>query len=136
MLKGFRNFVLRGNVVDLAVAVVIGVAFAGVIESITDHLITPLINAFGGEAGPEGLAVRVRADNPATTLNFSQAISAVLNFLIVSAVVYFLVVVPVNRLLARHRHDDARECDAVPADVALLQEIRDLLRDRPVVPPA
>ena len=91
MFKGFRDFILRGNVVDLAVAVVMGVAFGTVVNSVVKNIITPLIGLAGGT--PDFSGIRT---GPLLWGNF---INDVLTFLILAAVVYFLVVVPVNRLL-------------------------------------
>lgn len=92
MLKGFREFILRGNVIDLAVAVVIGAAFTGVVDAVVKGLITPLIGALFGQPsfdfkiGPFGIGL---------------ILTALVNFLIVAIVVYFFVVVPMNRVMAR-----------------------------------
>ena len=93
MLRGFRDFILRGNVIDLAVAVVMGVAFGAVVNSVVKNLVTPLIALAGGAA--DFSAIRTGPILLGTILN------DVLTFLITAAVVYFAIVVPVNRLLAR-----------------------------------
>ena len=92
MLKGFRDFILRGNVIDLAVAVIIGAAFTQIINAIVEGFITPLIALLGGQ--PDASAL-----NSGTFL-WGDIITAILNFLIVAAVVYFVIVVPMNRLTA------------------------------------
>jgi len=125
---GFRDFVLRGNVVELAVAVVIGAAFSKVVTTVTDRVLQPLIAAAGGGSAGEGLGFRVRSGNPATFVDLGALITSVLNFVIVAAVVYFAVVVPMNALQARRRAAAEPDAHAAPADVALLREIRDLLR--------
>lgn len=133
MIKGFRDFILRGNVIDLAIAVVIGAAFAAVVKAVTDALITPLINSVG-QPKSDGLGFSLRhgsaALEKATFINVSAIINAVITFLITAAVVYFLVVVPMNRLMERRKRGEVPEVDATPEDVALLQEIRDILRAR------
>jgi large conductance mechanosensitive channel len=96
-MKGFRNFVLRGNVVDLAVAVVIGAAFGAVVTALVKDFITPLIAAIGGEPNFESLAFTVHKSK----FSYGDFINAVLAFLILAAVIYFLVVLPVATLLAR-----------------------------------
>jgi len=128
VLKGFKDFILRGNVVDLAVAVVIGAAFAGVILAFTDNIIQPIITAFGGGNDP-GLGFQI-TDNPATFVDIGAVITAIINFLIVGAAVYFFVVVPVNALLERRKRGEEPEVAATTEDIVLLQEIRDLLRQR------
>ncbi len=132
MIKGFKDFVLRGNVVDLAVAVVIGAAFATVVKSFTDSIIQPLLTAVGGSEPDSRLGFYLRSGNEATLVNFGVVLAAMINFLIVAAVVYFLIVVPMNLLLERRRRGEEPAPAAPPEDIVLLQEIRDLLRDRPL----
>ncbi len=129
MLKGFRDFVLRGNVVDLAVAVVIGAAFTGVVTTFTERVLQPFLNAVGGPTG-DGFGFRVRGSRPNTFVDIGAFITAAINFALVAAVVYFLVVTPVNALLERRRRGHEPEVTATPEDIALLQEIRDLLREQ------
>ncbi len=122
-------FVLRGNVVDLAVAVVIAGAFGLVITAFTDGVVAPLLAAVGSADTP-GLGFFLRAQDAATFVDLGAVVSAIVNFLIVAAVVYFVIVLPMNRLLARRRAGQVEEVEATPEDVALLQEIRDLLAER------
>ncbi len=129
MIQGFKNFIMRGNVVDLAVAVVIGAAFTAVVTSFTNNIINPLIAALGG-GNVNGLAYQLNKDNPKSVVDFGSLISAILNFLIVAAVVYFLVVVPMNYLAERRKRGEEPEPKAPAEDIVLLQEIRDLLRQR------
>lgn len=124
MLKGFKEFVLRGNVIDLAVAVVIGAAFGGVVTQFSKSFIEPLIKLFGG-GGITGGAFIVNQ----VPFDWAAFINAVINLLIVAAVLYFLVVTPMNRIKARMAKPAAPAAPAVtPEDVALLREIRDLLK--------
>ena len=116
MLRGFRDFILRGNVIDLAVAVVIGTAFAGVVKAITDGFITPLIALAGGAPDTEALNVGA--------FGWGTMLSAVLTFLITAAVVYFFVVLPMNHLLARLKPSEpapqkTRECPECLSDIPL-----------------
>jgi large conductance mechanosensitive channel len=97
MLKQFREFILRGSLVDLAVAVVVGTAFGAVVAALVKDLITPLIAAFGGKPDFSGLKFRI---NDSAFL-YGDFINALLAFLIVSAVIFFLVIKPVNALQAR-----------------------------------
>lgn len=126
MIQGFKDFILRGNVVDLAVAVVIGAAFATIVTSFTDFVINPILAAIGGSDVP-GFGPLLVADNPATQINFGQVLSAALNFLIVAAVIYFVIVTPMNRLMAMRKQGEEPEPEAPAEDVLVLQEIRDLL---------
>ncbi|MGE3411717.1 MAG: large conductance mechanosensitive channel protein MscL [Dehalococcoidia bacterium] len=127
MVSGFRDFVLRGNVIDLAVAVVIGAAFGAVVTSMVENLINPLIAAIGGQ--PDLADVATFTINSA---NFSvgAVLSAAINFVIVAAAVYFIIVMPVNRLMQMRQRKEVAEVAATPEDIALLQEIRDLLKAR------
>lgn len=129
MFKGFKDFVLRGNVMDLAVAVVIGAAFGRVVTSFTEGFVQPLINS-AGEAGSPALGFFLRDNDPKTFVDLGGIISAFVNFLLVAAVVYFVIVLPVNRLLALRKQGQVAEPKAPSEDVLLLQEIRDLLRAR------
>ena len=97
MLKEFREFVLRGNLVDLAVAVVIGTAFGALVTAFVRDLITPLIAALGGEPDFSDLAFTINGSR----FLYGDFINALLAFLIIAAVVFFLVVKPVNALMAR-----------------------------------
>jgi large conductance mechanosensitive channel len=128
VINGFRDFILRGNVVDLAVAVIIATAFGTVVASFTSSFIEPLINlALGG--GVQGGTFTV--DEQEFTVG--AFLNTVIFFLITAAVVYFAVVLPVQKLLTMRKAGEVAEVAATPEDIALLQEIRDLLRDRPTV---
>ena len=126
MIKGFKDFILRGNVVDLAVAVVIGAAFTLIVTAFTDGVVKPLINAISPPTS-QGLGVQLVDGKPSAYLDFSVVISATINFLIVAAVVYFVIVLPLNTIKERRkRGQEAGPTE--PTDVELLAEIRDLLR--------
>ncbi|MCT2582958.1 large-conductance mechanosensitive channel protein MscL [Actinophytocola sp. S1-96] len=128
MLKGFKDFLMRGNVVDLAVAVVIGTAFTAIITSITEHLIQPLIAAIGG-TNVSGLSWTIVAGNEASRIDFAAVITAMLNFLIVAAVVYFLLVFPMKKVQERRKRGE-EPGPSEPTDIELLTEIRDLLQQQ------
>jgi large conductance mechanosensitive channel len=129
VIQGFKTFIMRGNVIDLAVAVVIGVAFNAVVTAFTNNIINPLIAAAGG-TNVNGLAYQLIKSNKKTLLDFGAVISAVINFLIIAAVVYFLVVAPMNYLAERRRRGHEPEPAAKPEDIQLLEQIRDLLAQR------
>jgi large conductance mechanosensitive channel len=97
MLKGFRDFILRGNVVDLAVAVIIGVAFGAVVTSLTKDIIMQFVAATVHTPDFSNLAVNVRG----TPIKYGNFLNAVINFLIVASVIYFFVVLPLNYLLSK-----------------------------------
>ena len=125
MLKGFRDFILRGNVVDLAVAVVIGAAFTSIVTSFTKSIIEPMINAVTPPTSP-GFGVQLVEGKANTYIDGAAVITALLNFLIVAAVVYFVIVLPLNTLKARRKRGE-ESGPAEPTDVELLADIRDLL---------
>jgi large conductance mechanosensitive channel len=127
MLKEFREFILRGNVVDLAIAVVIGAAFGSVVTAFVADFLTPLIAAIGGQPDFSDLSFTINGSK----FMYGHFINAVISFLIIAAVIFFLVVKPLNTLLARRKAADAApEAEAPAEDVRLLAEIRDLLRDQ------
>jgi large conductance mechanosensitive channel len=126
VIKGFREFIMRGNVVDLAVAVVIGGAFGAIVTSFVDGIVNPIIQSLGG--GEVGLGKEIREGNAKTLVDFGSVITAAINFVIIAAVVYLILVVPMNKLQERRKAGLVEEPEAPAADVALLTEIRDLLR--------
>lgn len=131
MFKGFRDFIMRGNVIDLAVGVVIGAAFTSIVSSFTDQLIQPLINAAGSignvDQATAGLGFYIIPGTEGTYLNFGAVITAAINFLLVAAVVYFVIVLPMNKLNSlREAKEEQGEAEVV-TETALLTEIRDLL---------
>jgi large conductance mechanosensitive channel len=128
VLKGFKDFILRGNVVDLAVAVVIGAAFTAIVTSFTKGIIEPLINAVTPPASP-GFGIQLVQGKESTYVDLAAIITAVVNFLIVAAVVYFVIVLPLNTLKARRKSGEEAG-PAEPTDVELLIQIRDLLAEQ------
>lgn len=119
---------MRGNVVDLAVGVVIGSAFATVVTALTDNFITPLLALLGDPDVGGGLAFQLRAGDEATTIDLGAFISALINFVLVAAVIYFLVVMPMNKVAeAQKRRQGIDPATEDPTETELLAEIRDLL---------
>jgi len=118
MLKGFRTFIMRGNVIDLAVGVIIGAAFSGVVDSVVKDVISPIIGLVGGQPDFSDITVG--------TIKIGSFVNAVVAFLIKAAGVYFLIVLPFSRLAARMA---ASVAAPTPSEV-LLREIRDLLATR------
>ena len=135
MLKGFKEFVLRGNVVDLAIAVVIGAAFAAVVSAFVSKIVTPVINSIPG-ATSQGLGFSLRHGSKYTDKNganttfvdISGIINAVVVFLITAALVYFVFVLPMNKLNERRLRGKEEEPETKSEEVLLLEQIRDLLR--------
>lgn len=97
-LGGFKKFLLRGNVVDLAVGIVIGAAFTNIVQALVEDIITPLISIFGGLPNLSRLTITIAGQN----LLIGEVLNAMLTFLLVAATVYFLVVLPVNKLMDRY----------------------------------
>jgi len=127
MLTGFKDFVLRGNVVDLAVAVAIGFAFVTLIGAFNSNIIEPIVAAFG-PGDSQGLGFQIRDLNPNTFVDIGSLITAIITFVITAAVIYFLVVVPMKQVRERLMHEPAPA--AAAPEIALLTEIRDLLREQ------
>ena len=128
MLKGFREFILRGNVIDLAVAVVIGAAFTAVVNSVVANVFNPLIGAIFNAKGLDNALILTIGNSQ---LKFGMVIGALIQFLIVAVIVYFVFVYPIN--LAKERAQKRRatgvvEEDAPITELDLLSEIRDLLQ--------
>ena len=118
-MAGFKDFILHGNVVDLAVGVIIGAAFGGIVDSMTKDVITPLIGAMGGQ--PDFSAIKIGA------IGIGAFLNSVIAFVIKALVVYFVIVKPFVVLMERLNPPAKPGEPAVPADVKLLTEIRDLL---------
>jgi large conductance mechanosensitive channel len=122
MIKGFKDFLLRGNIVDLAVAVVIGVAFTALVAAFTESFLKPLIGLIGG-GGIEGGTFTLNGQ----VFDWAAFINAVITFVITAAVVYFAVVLPMKTIMERRKRGEEAG-PAEPTQVELLAEIRDLLR--------
>ena len=127
MLKGFKDFILRGNVVDLAVAVVVGAAFTAIVTSFTKSIIEPLINAVTPPSSP-GFGIQLVEGKANTYIDLAAIITAAINLVIVAAVVYFVIVLPLNTIKARRKRGE-ESGPAEPTDVELLAQIRDLLAE-------
>ncbi|EYT57016.1 mechanosensitive ion channel protein MscL [Dietzia sp. UCD-THP] len=133
MLKGFKDFIMQGNVIDLAVAVVIGTAFASIVDAFTTAIINPLIALLGGNS-EIGFAVQLLDNNPETRMDFGLLLTAIINFLLIAAVIYFVLVGPMNKL--KEAAAKRKGVDAPASDNDLLVEIRDLLAGRPLSHPS
>ncbi|WP_069161637.1 large conductance mechanosensitive channel protein MscL [Nocardia altamirensis] len=121
MLKGFKDFLFRGNVVDLAVAVVIGTAFVAIVTAFTNGIINPILAVFGG-SNELGLGFQLVADKPATFVQVGPIITAALNFVIIAAVLYFVLVLPATHVKKRVSPEAAEL-----SDTEVLIQIRDLV---------
>ena len=129
MLKGFKDFISRGNVIELAVAVVIGTAFTAIVTAFTNGMVKPFINALGGTEVAQGLGFTVIPGKDSTFVDLGTAINALINFVLIAAIVYFLFILPMNKLRERRRRGQ-EPGPAEPTDVELLKEIRDLLKQQ------
>ena len=123
MLQGFKDFIMRGNVVDLAVGVVIGAAFTTVVTSFTNAFLKPLIQLISGGQGLKAGTWEVRG----VIFDYASFLNAVITFLLTAAVLYFLVVFPLNRLAERRRRGEEPPPKAPSEEVKLLTEIRDAM---------
>ncbi len=118
----FKAFIMKGNVVDLAVGVMIGAAFGGIVKAFTDGIVTPLLGAIGGK--PE-VSLHI------WHFDVGLVINAVLSFLITASIIFFLILKPMTKLVAIAKKKEAEkpaEPPPIPEDVKLLTEIRDLLK--------
>lgn len=128
MLKGFREFIMRGNVIDLAVAVVIGAAFTAVVTAIVNGIFNPLIGAIFKADSLDSLEWTIPGTGAA--IGYGMVIGAIINFLIIAAVVYFVFVLPINVMKERQeaRRKAGIEDESAPVtELDLLTEIRDAL---------
>ncbi|TNB70737.1 large conductance mechanosensitive channel protein MscL [Arthrobacter sp. BB-1] len=127
MLTGFKNFIMKGNVVDLAVAVVMGAAFGAVVTSIVEGLLTPLIGLLFQAKGIEEMQWE--------GFLYGRVISSVISFVLIAAAIYFVVILPMNLMIERRNRrlgigQDVKKESAEDPQIALLTEIRDALKSR------
>ncbi|MFD6161660.1 large conductance mechanosensitive channel protein MscL [Nocardia sp. NPDC060256] len=123
MLKGFKDFLFRGNVVDLAVAVVIGTAFVAIVTAFTNGIVNPILAVFGGN-NELGLGFQLVADKPATFVQIGPIITAAINFVIIAVVLYLVLVLPALHVKKRFSKEAVEL-----SDTELLIQIRDLLAE-------
>ena len=130
MIKGFKEFITKGNVIDLAVAVVIGGAFTAIVNAVVSSIITPLVSLFfnADATGKVGITIQGIYGQP-VTFPIGELISALISFFAVALVVYFVFVVPMNKYKERQAaKNPAVEEETLPSEQELLIEIRDQLR--------
>lgn len=131
MLKGFKDFLMRGNVVDLAVAVVIGGAFGKIVDTFVSNIINPILARVGGGKVGEGLGIQLgQAGVKETFIDLGGIINAIIVFLLTAAVVYFIFVMPMNKIAERRKRGEVPADEEPAEDIRLLTEIRDALRAR------
>ncbi|MCC2334288.1 large conductance mechanosensitive channel protein MscL [Cellulomonas wangsupingiae] len=138
VLQGFKDFIARGNAIELAVGVVVGAAFTAVVAALQDAFISPVIGWIFGKPNLEGVwdigpytwRTPDPGEDPIAPIQVGVILNALLQFLITAAAIYFLIVLPLNALAARRKKGEEDEPAAPAEDVLLLQEIRDLLAQR------
>ncbi|MDO4643117.1 MAG: large conductance mechanosensitive channel protein MscL [Cardiobacteriaceae bacterium] len=129
MLSGFKNFIARGNVVDLAVGVVMGAAFGLVVTGLVESFINPLIAWLVGKPNFDSLVFTLPAivgDAP-TTFQYGKIITAIVNFFLVSLAIYIFIIIPMNKLTARMKKEETAAPAEPSEEILLLREIRDNL---------
>jgi large conductance mechanosensitive channel len=126
MLKGFRDFISRGNAIDLAVGVIIGAAFSAVVNSIVADIFMPVIGRIFGSPDFSGIVLFAAAPDSGG-IDLGQLITAVVNLFIIAFALYFFIVIPMNAL-QKKKKEVPQPPAATPADIQLLTEIRDLLK--------
>ena len=130
-LQGFKDFVMRGNVVDLGVGIVIGAAFTALVATFTTAFIQPALKLFGADAGKDIVGGQFTVNG--VVFPWNVFVNGIITFVITAGVLYFLVVVPMNRLAERRKRGEEPEPKAPSEEIKLLTEIRDALRG-PAVP--
>ncbi|MHC6230231.1 large conductance mechanosensitive channel protein MscL [Arthrobacter sp. MMS24-T111] len=132
MLTGFKNFIMKGNVVDLAVAVVMGTAFGAVVTALVNKVLMPFIAGLVGSPNFDSFA---RWDFRGNAVEFGVLLTAIVNFLLIAGAIYFVVVMPMNHMIERRNrrlgiNQGVKEEAAEDPQIALLTEIRDSLQSR------
>lgn len=129
MLKGFKDFIMKGNVLDLAVAVIIGAAFTTVVNALVDSVLMPFISGLVGSPNFDSFAA---VNFNGNQIQFGVLLTAVVNFLLVAAAVYFVIVLPMNKMIERrNRRLGITPEESADPQVMLLTEIRDALTAQP-----
>lgn len=134
MIKGFKEFIARGNAIDLAVGLVLGSAFTAIVTALVEDVLNPLIGGLFGEPNFDNVLVFTMqtglAEEPAEVRPFAVA-TALLNFLIIAMAIYFMVVMPMNKFAELRAKGHEAEPDGPSEDVLVLREIRDMLAQQP-----
>lgn len=126
-MKGFKQFLMQGNLIELAVAFVIGSAFATLVNQFVGAIVTPILNAFSSGKGSQGLGFHIKSGQNNTFIDLSLIINSVIVFVLTAAVVYILFVLPYKKFQARKGKEAFAEG---PSEVDLLTEIRDQLANK------
>lgn len=128
MLKEFKEFIMRGNILDLAIGVVMGAAFTAIVNSLVDSIIMPIVTSLTGNASVEDLSVQIGS----ATMNYGAFIQAIIDFLIIALILFF-VVKGLNNLSKRMRREEEPEEVAIPATEEYLRQIRNLIQDNKII---
>ncbi|UQN05236.1 large conductance mechanosensitive channel protein MscL [Deinococcus sp. QL22] len=128
MFSGFQKFLMRGNLVDLAVGVIIGAAFAGVVTAFTQGVVMPILGIFGGVPNFDALSFSING----SIFKYGTFLTALITFVITAAVVYFFVITPFTRMLERAKREETPVVAEPTNEEKLLAEIRDALKNRPL----
>ena len=130
MLKGFKDFIMRGNIVDLAVAFVVGAAFAKTVDAFVSGIVSPILNRVGGRNVGAGLGIQLGdAGNAKTFLDLGAIVNAIVVFLVTAAVVYFIFVVPMNKI--NELRNAGKSAEVSEDEISILKDIRTQLSTRP-----
>ncbi len=131
MIKGFQNFILRGNVIDLAVGVVMGAAFGNVVTAFTKAFLDPLVKMVtGGDVAGQLVLRQASPGVEAITMDYGSFITSLINFLLTALVIYLFVVQPMNRLMERFKREEKPAVAEPSNEEKLLAEIRDAIKTR------
>ena len=129
MIKGFKEFLMRGNVIDLAVGIAIGVAFTTLVGAFGTYFVNPIVAVAGGDKA-QGFGFGI-TDSPATFVNIGGLINALIVFVVTMAVIYFAIVAPMKKLQDLRRRGQEPPEEEVSEEIVVLREIRDALQRRP-----
>jgi large conductance mechanosensitive channel len=130
VIKGFKEFILRGNVVDLAIAVVIGTAFTALVKAFVADILTPIVAAIFGQPDFGTLTFTINNSH----FYYGDLLDAAITFISVAAAIYFFVVLPLNKIAERRARGQAPAAEELPPDIDLLTQIRDLLAGKDGTP--
>jgi large conductance mechanosensitive channel len=132
VFKGFREFILRGNVIDLAVAVVIGAAFTAIVNGLVDGIFNPVIALIFNAKDLESAGITLRGGDDPIILAWGLVISALIKFVLIAAVVYFALIVPMNYLkkVTLKKKEEEKPEETPLSETDLLLQIRDLLKEQ------
>ena len=130
MIKGFKEFIMRGNVVDMSVGIVVGVAFTTLVNAFGATIINPIVAIAGGKESDRGFGFQILSENPATFVDLGGLINAFIVFFVTMIVIYFAIVYPMNTLRNLRKDKGEEKAPEIAEEITLLREIRDSLKNR------